>query len=81
MQVLKADKIAMGLVVVILIAFTVGGYRVQQQATDLNRLLKAQTPLIFAFENPQTGATVLVTCDKKPSQPRYICTSETITKQ
>ncbi len=82
---MKTDKITLFLIALILLAFSAGAFRVQQQAAQIQEIIDAQSPLIFSFQsteaNNQTVVTFLVTCTKADGNPFYVCATEQKGKQ
>lgn len=76
----KANVVMAVLILALIATFMIGAYRVNQQAVQINELIRAQSPLIFTFENaPTTGGAVVtfvVTCIKADDAERYTCRTQ-----
>lgn len=67
------NKISIGLILMIVLAFLVGAYRVDKQARDINGLIAAQSPLVFEFDT--SAGKVVVVCVKNDNAEKYVCTT------
>jgi hypothetical protein len=78
----RGNVIVLVLIAVCLLGISLQSYKVDRQAEQINEIIDAQTPLVFAFENTgppgQPKVTFVVTCDLNKEGTRYLCTTEQI---
>lgn len=70
------DRVTLALVSLILAAFVIGAFKVNQQAAQINQIIDDQSPLVFAF--PGTGGanvTFVVNCVRLEDESKYACTT------
>lgn len=70
---LNPSLITTVLVVLILLSFLIGAYRVQQQARRIDDIILAQETLRFQFPTSD-GGTAYITCTQ--ANDHYACTTE-----